>query len=257
MSIRHAILGLLSEQPMHGYRLREAFAERVSPLWGLTTGQIYQSLATLERAGFLQSRGERAGRRPARRIHSVTESGRCELSAWLGGAPSTWTRPFREDLLIRLMLLRDCDVGPLWQSLARQEHEAMLHLARVVHLRASGPSRGTTLDVRSTFLDGMAHHLEADVKLLQHCREELEKWARARKLDLGIFERASLAGTISHATPAEPTAAPSSLVRTPLARNETETASARVAARPRRPSDDVRPLAAARSHRAVRSAALQ
>ena len=256
MSIRHAILGLLSEQPMHGYRLREAFAERVSPLWGLTTGQIYQSLAALERAGFLQSRGERADRRPARRIYSVTESGRRELSAWLGGAPSTWTRPFREDLLIRLMLLRDCDVGPLWQSLARQEHEAMLHIARVVHLRASGPSPGTTLDVRSTFLDGMAHHLEADVKLLQRCREELEKWARARKLDLGIFGRASLASGVSCETPAESIAAPPPPARTSPARKETETASSRVAARPWRPSEDARPLAAVHPRRAARSAAL-
>jgi PadR family transcriptional regulator AphA len=256
MSIRHAILGLLSEQPMHGYRLREAFAERVSPLWGLTTGQIYQSLAALERAGFLQSRGERAGRRPARRIYSVTESGRGELNTWLGGAPSTWARPFREDLLIRLMLLRDCDVGPLWQSLARQEDEATLHLARVVHLRASGPSRGATLDVRSTFLDGMAHHLEADVKLLQRCRLEIEKWARARKLDPALSNGAPPAGAVSHASLVEPTAPPPLSARTLPGPQKEEAASTRVTTRPWRRSADARPVAVAHSRRATRSATL-
>jgi hypothetical protein len=161
------------------------------------------------------------------------------------GAPSTWARPFREDLLIRLMLLRDRDVGPLWQSLARQEHEAMLHLARVVHLRASGPSHGTTLDVRSTFLDGMAHHLKADVKLLQRCREELEKWARARKLDLGALRGVPVASPVSCETPAESIAAPAPSARTSPARRETGTASSRVAARAWRPSEDACPLAAA------------
>jgi DNA-binding PadR family transcriptional regulator len=178
MSIRHAILGLLSETPMHGYRLKEIFAKRVSPLWGLTTGQIYQSLATLERGGLLESRGERAGRRPTRRIYSVTERGRTEMAAWLAAAPSAWTRPFREDLLIRLMFLRKADVGALCQSLARQEHEATLLLARVTHLRSGAAHEATAIDVRGTFLDGMTHHLEADIRLLQRCREEVDRWAK-------------------------------------------------------------------------------
>ena len=92
MSIKHAVLGLLSEQPMHGYRLKEAFDERVGGLWGLTTGQIYQTLKALERAALLEGRGERVGARPARRIYSLTPQGTRALNAWLDETPAPWTR---------------------------------------------------------------------------------------------------------------------------------------------------------------------
>lgn len=179
MSIRHAILGLLAEQPMHGYRLKAVFAERMSPLWGLSTGQIYQCLGALEHAGFVESRGERVGNRPARRVYSVTERGRRELSGWLQDGCSVWVRPFREDLLIRLMLLREHEAETLLASLARQEHEIAVLLARVVHAKAARPRRGPTVDVRTAFLEGMTHHLEADLKLLRSCREETVRWARS------------------------------------------------------------------------------
>jgi DNA-binding PadR family transcriptional regulator len=184
MSIRHAILGLLAEQPMHGYRLKEAFDRRLSPLWGLTTGQVYQSLQALERAGLVASRGERVGRRPARRVYSVTADGRRELDLWLRETPTVWVRPFREEILIRLMLLREPDAAPLWQSLARQEHEVTLLLARVTRMRDELHGARSGVDLLATFLDGMTVHLEADIKSLQRFRAEIERWARRRKVAL-------------------------------------------------------------------------
>ena len=35
---------------------------------------------------------------------------------------------------------------------------------------------GLAVDVRSTFLDGMANHLEADIKFLQRCQDEVRRW---------------------------------------------------------------------------------
>jgi PadR family transcriptional regulator AphA len=211
MSIRHAILGLLSEKPMHGYRLKEVFAQRVSSLWGLTTGQIYQSLAALEGAGFLESHGERMGRRPARHIYSVTERGRTELAAWLQKTPTAWIRPFRDDLLIRLMFLRPDDVDGLCGSLTQQEREAMLLLAKVTRLRDGAAVTSGTMNVRGMFLDGMTDNLEAHIKLLQGCREEVVRWARIAETDAaprvaglastgGEHRAASLAVRPLHAT---------------------------------------------------------
>ena len=101
MSIKHAMLGLLSEQPMHGYRLKEAFDERVGGLWGLTTGQIYQTLKALERAALLEGRGERVGARPARRIYSLTPQGTRALNAWLDETPAPWTRWTSQESVVR------------------------------------------------------------------------------------------------------------------------------------------------------------
>jgi len=121
MSTKYAVLGLLAEQPMHGYRLKDAFDERVGGLWGLTTGQIYQTLKQLERDGLLEARGERIGNRPARRIYSVTAHGTHALQAWLDEIPAPWSRPFRAELLIRLLFLRPGDLTRLGRALDREE----------------------------------------------------------------------------------------------------------------------------------------
>jgi DNA-binding PadR family transcriptional regulator len=169
MSTRYAVLGLLAEGPLHGYGLKSAFDARVSPLWGLTTGQIYQSLNALERAGLLTSRSERAGRRPLRRVYALTDAGRRELDRWLRTAPSRWRRPLREEVLIRLMLLRDSEASMLAESLARQEREASAMLTRVTRMREQAQARGApeVVDLPALFLDALAHHLEADVKSLE------------------------------------------------------------------------------------------
>jgi len=184
MSIKHAILGLLSEQPMHGYRLKETFDERVSPLWGLSTAHIYQTLSTLERTGLLESRGERVGSRPERRTYSLTEAGRREFGAWLEEAPSPWTRPFRADLLLRLMFLRDADVDKLCRAMDFQDQAARQMQARVTHAPRSCVASGNgQMDIVGLFLDGMAHYLDADLKMLRRCRDEVERWSKARRGD--------------------------------------------------------------------------
>ena len=61
-----AVLGLLSEQPLHGYELKKRLSETLGPLWGISFGSLYPALRRLERSGAI--RGRRAGRRPARRI---------------------------------------------------------------------------------------------------------------------------------------------------------------------------------------------
>src|SRR4051812_19331478 len=113
MSIKHALLGLVAEEAMHGYRVKEVFDERVGALWGLTTAQIYQALNALERRGLLESRGERVGNRPERRIYAVTAAGTRELARWLDAEPSHWARPYRADALLRLLFVRRGDVAKL------------------------------------------------------------------------------------------------------------------------------------------------
>src|SRR6185436_15829255 len=111
MSIKHAVLGLIADEPMHGYRVKEAFDERMTPLWGVTTAQIYNTLGALERGGLVASRGERVGSRPTRRIYSVTDAGARELRRWLRARGSSRAHSFRGELPIRLMLLRAGGVG--------------------------------------------------------------------------------------------------------------------------------------------------
>ncbi len=49
-----AILGLLKEQPLHGYELKKRLGETVGSVWGVSFGSLYPALRRLERAGSIE-----------------------------------------------------------------------------------------------------------------------------------------------------------------------------------------------------------
>jgi DNA-binding PadR family transcriptional regulator len=49
-----AVLGLLADQPRHGYDLRKRLSETLGPLWGISFGSLYPALRRLERAGAIE-----------------------------------------------------------------------------------------------------------------------------------------------------------------------------------------------------------
>jgi DNA-binding PadR family transcriptional regulator len=46
-----AILGLLQEQPLHGYELKKRLGETLGSLWGISYGSLYPALRRLENDG--------------------------------------------------------------------------------------------------------------------------------------------------------------------------------------------------------------
>ena len=83
MRLRHAILGLLSRQPQSGYDLNRTFSSSIVYFWYADQSQIYRTLDRLEADGAISTRVIPQSGRPDRRVHSLTESGRAELDAWL------------------------------------------------------------------------------------------------------------------------------------------------------------------------------
>ena len=55
VSVRHALLALLSEGPKYGLQLREEFEARTGEVWPLNVGQVYTTLQRLERDGLVES----------------------------------------------------------------------------------------------------------------------------------------------------------------------------------------------------------
>ena len=49
-----AILGLLKEQPLHGYELKKRLGGTLGFLWGVSYGSLYPALRRLERAGEIE-----------------------------------------------------------------------------------------------------------------------------------------------------------------------------------------------------------
>ncbi|MFZ4514870.1 MAG: PadR family transcriptional regulator [Acidimicrobiia bacterium] len=50
-----AILGLVSEQPLHGYELKKRLSELLGALWGVSYGSLYPALRRLERQGAIEN----------------------------------------------------------------------------------------------------------------------------------------------------------------------------------------------------------
>ena len=87
MSVRHALLALLSEGPKFGLRLQQEFEAGTGEVWPLNVGQVYTTLQRLERDGLVESR--RRHRRTAAENLSHHVRGPRELDRWLRTPPET------------------------------------------------------------------------------------------------------------------------------------------------------------------------
>src|SRR3954454_4170482 len=98
MSVRHALLALLSEGPKYGLQLRDEFEMRTGEVWPLNVGQVYTTLQRLERAGSGAADGgdEAAPQKPFR----IPAGGPTELDTWLR-TPSADAPP-RDELVIKV-----------------------------------------------------------------------------------------------------------------------------------------------------------
>src|SRR3954466_2218201 len=101
MSVRQALLALLEQGPMYGYQLRAEFERRTGATWPLNVGQVYTTLARLERDGLVEGTG--AAGQDGSVIYRVTAAGREEVAAWFG-TPVARAQPPRDELAIKLAL---------------------------------------------------------------------------------------------------------------------------------------------------------
>jgi DNA-binding PadR family transcriptional regulator len=85
VSVQLVILGLLSEQPRHGYELRQEVERRLYATYiNLSGGSLYYNLGQLERAGYIEKAWvEQKGRYPARQVYQLTPAGQDYLQAEL------------------------------------------------------------------------------------------------------------------------------------------------------------------------------
>jgi DNA-binding PadR family transcriptional regulator len=70
-----AILGLLKEQPMHGYQLSRELGESLGGFWRVSYGSLYPTLRRLERAGAVQSVIDAETRARRKTTYEITEQG--------------------------------------------------------------------------------------------------------------------------------------------------------------------------------------
>src|SRR5438046_636090 len=101
MSVRHALLALLSEGPKYGLQLREEFEARTGEVWPLNVGQVYTTLQRLERDGLIES--DDAAADSTQKGFRITADGEAELAAWLRTPPDLASPP-RDELVMKVLV---------------------------------------------------------------------------------------------------------------------------------------------------------
>jgi DNA-binding PadR family transcriptional regulator len=175
VSVKYALLGILSQGERHGYDLKDAFDERVGEFWALNFGQIYSTLDRLERERLVEWRGEPQERRPDRKIYRITAKGRLELEEWLT-RPVRRPRALRDELFIKLVFLDPNDRAPILDLIGQQKRIYMSHMQRLTRRKVELSSRADRrhLLVTELLMDAALFHAEADLKWLTHVEQKLQ-----------------------------------------------------------------------------------
>jgi|GEM_PF-1465501 len=83
LSLKHGLLGLLSQSPKTGYELDKQFNALLGSFWQAKTSQIYRELDTMEKTGWLSSERVLQEEKPNKRVYSITYTGQSEFEDWM------------------------------------------------------------------------------------------------------------------------------------------------------------------------------
>jgi DNA-binding PadR family transcriptional regulator len=163
MSVRHALLALLSEGPKYGLRLREEFEAGTGEVWPLNIGQVYTTLQRLERDGLIESEDEDDRDSPQKRFR-ITGAGEQELAAWLR-TPPDMSSPPRDELVIKVLIalrVAGTDVPEVIQAHRRYLVELMQQWTRIKEADAGRDlALGLAVDAELFRLDAVVRWLDA------------------------------------------------------------------------------------------------
>lgn len=83
--VRHAVLALLAEEPMHGYRIIHEIEERTQGAWTPNAGAVYPTLQLLADEGLIA-----AETTDGRKVWALTDAGRAAVAR--DGVTAPWAR---------------------------------------------------------------------------------------------------------------------------------------------------------------------
>jgi len=178
MSLPHALLTALVEQPSSGSDLAGRFDRSIGYFWHATHQQIYRELARMEEAGWIESLPEETTR-GRKRAYRLLPAGRKELKRWI--ALSEDPAPLRDALMVRLRA--DAAVGPagLAKDVGKRlkQHQDMLARYLAVEQRDfPGPPEDRATALRHLVLDAGIQYERYWIDLLLKAQAILDASAK-------------------------------------------------------------------------------
>lgn len=176
MSVKLGLLALLAEQSMYGAQLRSEFEARTGGTWPLNVGQVYTTLARLERDGMVAQDAQ--ADEEGRILYHLTPLGLEEVTTW-------WRTPVdrdetpRDELVIKLALAvttPGVDVPAVVQT---QRTATLRHLRDLTRLKVQASDQQASSDGTSNDLawllvvENLIFAAESEVRWLDHVEARL------------------------------------------------------------------------------------
>jgi DNA-binding PadR family transcriptional regulator len=167
--MRELFLALLAGAGGHGYELKQTLEHEFGQLLpALNAGQIYSTLARLERDGLITGEGV-AGDSRRKRVYELTERGRAELAAWIE-TPVSGTR-LKDEFFMKFVVVASVGLAQPQALIEGQRREYLQSLRDLdAHLAANGKGLAAEL-----LVEGAVLHLKADLEWLDLIEQRLSE----------------------------------------------------------------------------------
>jgi DNA-binding PadR family transcriptional regulator len=126
MSIKYAILGMLSWKPSTGYELKKIFEDSSFMYWSGNNNQIYKALINMQDDEFVTSEVIHQDGSPSKKIYTITEEGLKALKGWVVSSPEA--PEIKKAFLVQLAwsdMLSNQELGEMFSN---YENEIKLQL---------------------------------------------------------------------------------------------------------------------------------
>jgi DNA-binding PadR family transcriptional regulator len=162
---QEVVLALLAKEPSHGYQLRARLREALGPVGeAMNAGQIYVTLARLEKAGLVASEPA-AGLpdRPDRKVYALTADGQQRVAGWL--TEISWPKPDLAEFHLKLIAAAAARLADPLTIVDAQRRELLRRLRDAQRAAMAEPARSDA----GLLLEGIVLRLQADLRWLEAC----------------------------------------------------------------------------------------
>ncbi len=166
---QEVVLAMLAKEPSHGYQLRGRLRQALGPLGDMMNdGQIYVTLARLEKAGLVTSE-QAAGwpERPDRKVYELTPAGQQRVADWL--SDTSWPRSDLAEFHLKLVAAAAARLADPLAVVDAQRSELLRRLRDAQRAALAEPDQSAA----GLLLEGIVLRLQADLRWLEACER---KW---------------------------------------------------------------------------------
>jgi DNA-binding PadR family transcriptional regulator len=170
--VREVLLALLAQEPLRGHQLQAQLVLALGPLAGaLNGGQVYVTLARLEKAGLVASERVGKGER-GRGVYRLTAAGRARVLEWLGD--TSWPKPAPAQFHLKLVAAAATGLADPIVLVDAQRRALVEGLSEAQRAALAEPAGS----VAALLLEGVVLRVQADLKWLEAC---VQYWQAAKR----------------------------------------------------------------------------